>query len=49
MAYPQFHHLGFKILCGCMIIRAVNYITFSEHHLQRQTDLLETIRNNTRK
>jgi hypothetical protein len=49
MTYPQLHHLGFKMMCGFMFLRTLNYMVVSEYHLASQTTLLETIRNNTRK
>jgi hypothetical protein len=49
MTYPHLHHLGFKLLCGIMMVRSVQYIDMALYQQEEQIRLLRLIQRNTAK
>jgi hypothetical protein len=47
MNYPHLHHLGFKLLCGMMMVRSVHYMDMVVYQQEEQIKLLKRIQNNT--
>lgn len=45
MSYPEFGHLGFKIICSVFMLRTIVHYTFSEDYMrekfQQQKKLME--------
>jgi hypothetical protein len=48
MSYPEFGHIGFKILCSVFMLRTIVHYTYSEEymrdkfqHQKRLTDQME--------
>lgn len=46
MKYPEFHHLGFKLVCGFMFYESWYYMRFSLMQQQKQIELLQRMQAN---
>ena len=42
MSYPEYAHLGFKILCTFWGIHSINYMNIMIHQKQKIIDLMTT-------
>lgn len=50
MSYPEFGHIGFKILCSVFMLRTIVHYTYSEEYMrekyQQQKKLMEQMEQN---
>ena len=38
MSYPEFGHIGFKIICSYFMFRTMMYFNYSEKYMQQKFD-----------
>ena len=50
MSYPEFGHIGFKILCSVFMLRTIVHYTYSEDYMrekfQQQKRIMEQMEQN---
>ena len=53
MSYPEFGHIGFKILCSVFMIRTIVHYSYSEDYMrekfQQQKRIMEQMEQNMEK